>query len=84
MRAKGIINEAILLSYCKLNLVTVQTGLLNSPEEGRRKGDQPLELSQIKVPVLQPGALMLIRFLLRLMLANGDLVTHFLLKLNRI
>lgn len=76
MRVEGIVNEVIPLSYGKLNLVTIQAGLLNSPEEGR-KGDQPLELIQIKVPVLQPGSLVLIGFLLGLMLANGDLVTHF-------
>lgn len=76
MGVKAMVNEVILLSHCKLNLVTVQAGLLNSPEEGR-KGDQPLELIQIKVPVLQPGSLVLIGFLLGLVLANGDLVTHF-------
>lgn len=76
MRVKGIVNEAIPLSYSKLSLITIQAGLLNSPEEGR-KGDQPLELIQIKFPVLQPGSLVLIGFLLGLMLANGDLVTHF-------
>lgn len=74
MRVKGMVNEAMLLSYCKLSLVTIQAGLLNLPDEGRM-GDQPLELIQIKV--LQPGSSVLIGFLLGLTLANGDLVTHF-------
>lgn len=54
VRVKRFVNEVILLLYCKLNLVTVQEGLLSSPEEVRKE-DQPLELIQIKVPVLQPG-----------------------------
>lgn len=54
VKVKRFVDEVILLLYCKLDLVTVQAGLLSSPEKVRKE-DQPLELIQIKVPVLQPG-----------------------------